>query len=97
MEVAVERIADISRGQQPAFLPDERIDLIDALAAFTAGSAYVNHLDADTGTLAVGKYADLAVLDRDLFDRGAGAIGEASVVATFVEGASVFETAGLGG
>jgi predicted amidohydrolase YtcJ len=97
MEVAVERIADISRGQQPAFLPDERIDLIDALAAFTAGSAYVNHLDADTGTVEVGKYADLAVLDRDLFDRGAGAIGEASVVATFIEGASVFETADLGG
>ena len=38
------------------------------------------------GTLEVGKVADLAVLDRDLFDRGAGAIGEATVVGTFVEG-----------
>ena len=91
MELAVERIADESRGQRDAFLPDERIELIDALAAFTAGSAYVNHLD-DTGTLEVGKLADLAVLDRDLFDRAAGAIGETRVVATFVEGVPVYET-----
>ncbi|MGK2851352.1 MAG: amidohydrolase [Candidatus Limnocylindrales bacterium] len=97
MEVAVERIADESRGEKPAFLPDERIDLIDALAAFTAGSAYVNHLDDVTGTLEVGKFADLAILDRDLFDRGAGAIGETRVVGTFVEGASVYEDAALDG
>ncbi len=97
MELAVERVADDSRGQKPAFLPDERIELIDALAGFTAGSAYVNHLDDVTGTLEVGKYADLAVLDRDLFDRGAGAIGEARVVATFIEGVAVFEDAALDG
>ncbi len=60
------------------FLPDERLELIDALAAFTVGSAYVNHLDDDTGSLEVGKFADLAILDRDLFDRGAGWIGEAT-------------------
>jgi len=90
MELAVERVSDDSRGRKEPLLPDERIDLVDALAAFTAGSAYVNHLD-DTGTLEVGKLADLAVLDRDLFDRGAGAIGEARVVATFVEGTAVFE------
>jgi predicted amidohydrolase YtcJ len=90
MEVAVERISDVSRGQEEPLLPDERIDLIDALAAFTSGSAYVNHLD-ETGTLDVGKLADLAILDRDLFDRGAGAIGEAHVVGTFVEGVPVYE------
>ena len=60
-----------------------------------SGSAYVNHLDAETGSLEVGKPADLAVLDRDLFDRGAGAIGEARVLATFVDGAPVFEDAAL--
>jgi predicted amidohydrolase YtcJ len=97
IEIAVERIADISRGEAEPLLPDERIDLIDGLAAFTNGSAYVNHLDAETGTLETGKLADLAVLDRDLFDRGAGAIGEARVVGTFVEGVAVFEDAELGG
>ena len=69
---------------------------IDALAGFTNGSAYVNHLD-ETGSLEAGKLADFAVLDRDLFDRGAGAIGETSVVGTFVEGVAVFEAPGLEG
>ena len=97
IELAVERVADESRGVREAFLPDERLDLVDALAAFTAGSAYVNHFDDETGTLEVGKAADLAVLDRDLFDRGSGAIGEARVVGTFIEGAPVYEDADLGG
>jgi predicted amidohydrolase YtcJ len=98
MELAVERVADGSRGVKEPLLPDERLDLIDALAAFTAGSAYVNHLDTETGTLEVGKAADLAILDRDMFDRGAGPIGEARVVGTFVEGVAVFEDAtALGG
>ena len=97
MEVAVERISDESRGKEEAFLPEERIDLIDALAAFTSGSAYVNHLDADTGTLEAGKLADLAVLDRDLFDRAAGAIGETRVIGTFVGGVPVFEDPALDG
>ena len=96
IEVAVERVADGSRGVREPFLPDERLELIDALAAFTAGSAYVNHLD-DTGTIEVGKLADVAILDRDLFDRGAGAIGEARVVGTFVDGVVVHEDAALDG
>ncbi len=97
MEVAVNRVSDASRGTEPPFLPDERLDLVDALAAFTAGTAWVNHLEREVGSLEVGKAADLVVLDRDLFDRGAGAIGEARVVGTFVDGRPVFEDAALGG
>ena len=96
MHIAVERKAPVEyAGDRPVFLPDERLDLIDALAAFTNGSAYVNHLDDETGTLEVGKLADLAVLDRDLFDRGAGPIMDARVAGTFVGGAPVFEDPSL--
>ena len=98
IEIAVERRYREPSGQREVFLPDERIELMDALAAFTSGSAYVNHLERETGTLEAGKLADLAILDRDLFDRGAGGIGEARVVGTFVEGVAVFEDASaLGG
>jgi len=97
MEAAVNRIADYHRGERPAFLPEQRIGLMDALAAFTMGSAYVNHQDRETGSIEVGKAADLAVLDRDLFDRSAGAIGEARCIATFVDGVAVHEDAALGG
>jgi len=94
MEVAVNRVSDHNRGQAP-LLPDERIELIDALAAFTAGTAWVNHLEHELGSLEVGKTGDVVVLDRDVFDRSAGAIGEARVVGTFIDGVAVFEDPAL--
>ncbi len=97
MEVAVERVSDEDRGRQPPFLPDERIELIEALAGFTIGSAWVNHLDTEVGSIEAGKAADFVVLDRDPFDRGAGAIGETRVVATFIDGVAVHETPELEG
>ena len=96
MEVAVTRVSPDNRGAGDAFLPDERLELVDALTAFTAGSAYAQHLD-EAGVLAPGRLADLAILDRDLFDPGQGHIGETSVLATFVEGVAVHELPGLDG
>lgn len=93
MEVAVTRTPDDDR-TAPPFLPDERLTLPEALRAFTAGSAHAQHLD-EAGSLAVGRLADLVVLDRDLFDRAQGAIGEARVLATFVDGVPVHEAPGL--
>ena len=51
---------------QEIFLPEERLDLATSIAAFTMGSAFVNHLDDMTGSIEVGKYADLAVVDLSL-------------------------------
>ena len=72
------------------FLPDERIDLATAIAGFTIGSAYVNHLDEVTGSIEVSKYADLAVVDRNLFAHPPQEIADAKVVLTLVEGERVF-------
>ncbi len=72
------------------FLPDERLDLPTALAAFTMGSAYVNHLDRETGSIEVGKYADVVVVDRNLFEHPVEEIAEARVVRTYVEGEAVY-------
>jgi predicted amidohydrolase YtcJ len=71
------------------FLPDERLDLPTALAAFTIGSAYVNHLDGRTGSIEVGKLADLVVVDRNLFEHPVDEIAEASVDLTYVGGERV--------
>ncbi|HEX5950011.1 MAG TPA: amidohydrolase [Actinomycetota bacterium] len=71
------------------FLPEERIDLGTAIAGFTIGSAYVNHLDGETGSIEIGKYADLAVVDRNLFAHPAGEIAQACVELTLVEGQRV--------
>ena len=88
IEVAVRRVAPDDRDGEP-FLPAERVDLPAALQAFTAGSAYALRLEGETGTVSPGKLADLAVLDRDPFDPGAGPIGDTRVVATLVEGEPV--------
>jgi hypothetical protein len=76
-------------------LPDERIDLALAVRAFTLGSAYVNHLDGWTGSIEPGKRADLAVVDRNLFevDDLDGGVAAARVTMTMVEGSVVFEHA----
>jgi len=66
------------------------LGLDQALAAYTSGSAYVNHLD-DTGTLSPGMVADLAVLDRDPFQGEAEGIGSCRVRATYVDGRPVHE------
>ncbi|WP_369230136.1 amidohydrolase [Streptomyces sp. R21] len=88
IHVAVNRVApDVD--DTPVFLPAERIGLAEALVAYTAGSAYVNHLD-DTGEVRVGALADLVVLDRDPFDGAAEAIGDTRVAQTYVGGARVY-------
>jgi predicted amidohydrolase YtcJ len=97
IDVAVNRVAAEHLGARPPFLPEERISLEDALEAFTAGSAWINHLESEVGSIEVGKAADLVVLDRDLFDRAAGRIGDARVVATFVDGVAVCERPELEG
>lgn len=81
-------------GDYDAFLPEQAIDLGTSLVAYTAGSAWVNHLDDVTGTIAVGKSADLALLDRDPFDGPADEIGATRVLQTFVEGDRVFVAEG---
>ncbi|WP_349884785.1 amidohydrolase [Microbacterium sp. WHRI 7836] len=79
-------------GDYEPFLPEQAIDLATALVAYTAGSARVNHLD-DTGTIAVGMRADLALLDRDPFEHPADEIGLTEVRGTWVEGERVYDSA----
>ena len=77
------------RAGTEAFLPEQALTQEQAFAAYTSGAARVNHLD-DTGVLAPGKLADLAVLDRDPFREDPVEIGAARVVATYVDGERVF-------
>jgi predicted amidohydrolase YtcJ len=89
IEVAVNRIPPDRRDGEP-FLPEEQLDLTQALDAFTMGSAFVNHQNDATGSIEVGKLADMVVLDRNLFAQGTGPIGDARVLMTMVEGEPVY-------
>ena len=74
----------------PRFLPEQALTARQFLAAYTSGSAWINHAEADTGTLDVGKLADLAVLDADPLAVEPDRIGDVRVTATFVSGQPVF-------
>ena len=64
LEVATRRVP-VDRPDAEPFLPEQRLSPGEALHAVTAGSAYVNFLDADSGAIEVGRRADLVVLDAD--------------------------------
>jgi len=89
IEVAVRR-ADWKNPNAAPFLPDERIDLRDAIAAFTINAAYVNFQDDRTGSIEPGKLADLAVLDRNLFAIDPNEISDAKVLMTLFGGKPVY-------
>jgi len=89
MEVAVRR-ADWKNPDAVAFLPDERIDLSDAIAAFTINAAYVSFQEDRTGSIEAGKLADLVVLDRNLFAIDVNEISEAKVLMTLLGGKPVY-------
>ncbi|MFE6040303.1 amidohydrolase [Streptomyces sp. NPDC056452] len=89
IHTAVNRIAP--DGEGPVFLPEQRIPLTDAIAAYTAGSAHVNHLD-DTGSLRAGALADLVVLDRDPYAHPSDEIGGTRVLRTYVGGRKVHDS-----
>ncbi|MFF8414029.1 amidohydrolase [Streptomyces omiyaensis] len=89
IHVAVNR-RDPEAPDAPVFYPEERIDLVSALTAYTAGAAHVNGVD-DAGSLLPGHLADLVVLDRDVLAAPAGEIAEARVERTYVGGRLVHE------
>ena len=91
IHVAVNRALPgaVGAGAEP-FLPEQRIGLAEALAAYTIGSAYVNHLDGETGAIQPGRLADLVVLDRDPFRHPAAEIAAIRVLATYVGGDRVY-------
>jgi predicted amidohydrolase YtcJ len=85
IHIAVTRVAP-GIDAEPLGGADQRLDLATAMAAYTSGSAYVNHRDHDTGYVRECYLANLVVLDPDPFDLPAGEIHRATVTSTWIEG-----------
>jgi len=75
--------------------PDEVIDLPEALAAYTAGAAYAMGLEGETGSIEVGKRADLVVLAENLFEVPPRRLGKTRVLLTLLDGRPVYEDPAL--
>ena len=92
IHVAVNRVAPHSPSG-PLGDPSQRLDLATALTAYTAGSAYVNHRDHDTGMIAPGYLADLAVLRPNPFELAPQDLHTTAVTSTWVRGEQVYAAA----
>jgi predicted amidohydrolase YtcJ len=71
---------------------DKGLSRHEVLRAITMNSSYELHQDQSTGSLEVGKLADLIVLDRNFFDIPAVEIADIKVLQTVVGGHVVFES-----
>ena len=89
IEVAVTR-RDPTLDTGAPWIPDEVLDLETMLSAYTLQGAIAGDMDDVTGTITVGKLADMVVLDADLLSLPPERISDAKVVMTLLEGRVVY-------
>jgi predicted amidohydrolase YtcJ len=88
---------DIAETTEEVLWPEERASLEDLITSFTYNGAYANFLENETGSIEVGKQADIIVLDQNLFEIPANEIAKAKVLLTLVDGAEVFRASDFNG
>ncbi len=69
------------------FLPDQKLTLEQAFAAFTTGAAYAAKAEDRVGSLEPGHLADFVLVDRDPFRVDAAALRATQVQETWIGGA----------
>lgn len=76
------------------WVPEQRISLEETLRAYTMGSARAGFMEDRVGTLETGKYADLVVLSRNIFDLDEKDLVDVRVDLTVVEGEIAYTSGG---
>ncbi|MEG9623701.1 amidohydrolase [Pseudomonas guariconensis] len=97
IQCAVTRQNPAHGPDSPAHTPQHRISIDEAIRGYTLNAAHAAWRDDSTGSLSVGKYADLILLDRDLYSIAPHQIGATEVLLTLLEGQEVHRHAGFAG
>jgi predicted amidohydrolase YtcJ len=80
-------------GKHPrGWVPDQKITVGEALRAYTYGNAWAVFMEQRWGALAAGRYADVVVLDRDLFAVPPDSLGGVKVRYTIVGGRVIYSS-----
>ncbi|MEP7087463.1 MAG: amidohydrolase [Gemmatimonadota bacterium] len=95
IEVGVTRCDPAATVACVSWLPKERVSLDEMIAAYTIVGARLAFEEKISGSITVGKAADLIVLDRDLFAIPPAQISEAHVLLTFLDGRDVYHDASV--
>jgi predicted amidohydrolase YtcJ len=80
----------LNDAKRVSWLPDERAGLASMIAAYTINGAYLAHREKQTGSIEVGKTADLVVLSDNLFTIPEYSIHKVKVLLTLLDGKEVF-------
>lgn len=72
------------------FMPKERLSVYDAISLYTKNIPYATGQEHQLGTLTVGKFADIVILDRDPFIIEKQELLKIKVLTTYVGGRKVF-------
>ena len=81
-----------SENGKQEYFPEQRLTIDQAIAAYTAGSAFAEFQDKEKGKIVAGMLADFVVLDRDLTASSPEKILQTKVLRTVVGGKTVYET-----
>lgn len=71
---------------QDSFYPDEKIDVDQAIMAYTANSAFAVGEESILGSIEIGKQADLIIIDKDIFIEPAEVLLDTKVALTVQAG-----------
>lgn len=78
-------------GKNPGgWFPEQKISLEDVIRGYTINGAYTEFLETMKGSIEKGKWADLVVLDQNLFDISEEKIPETRVMMTVLNGGIIF-------
>jgi len=78
-------------GHAEGWIPEQRIALVEALAAYTRNGAFASFEEDLKGSLAPGRLADLVLFERDLRTLDPTALADARVALTIVGGRIVHD------
>ncbi|HLG94664.1 MAG TPA: amidohydrolase [candidate division Zixibacteria bacterium] len=82
---------DLETGQpEGGWFPEQRLSMMEAVRAYTLGSAYADFRENELGSITVGKLADLVVLDKNIFTIPLRGVLSTSVLMTVMDGKIVY-------
>jgi predicted amidohydrolase YtcJ len=90
IEWAVRRTGADAALPPEGFYAEQRVDMYSAVDNYTVGTAYANFDEHRTGRVKPGYFADLILLDRDIFTVPPEEIAGARVLLTMIGGKTAF-------
>ncbi|QKE10415.2 amidohydrolase [Bacillus cereus] len=90
IQMGITRTSLQDTNSQNALNPKEKVSLAEMIKSYTINGAYANFLEKETGSIKVGKKADLVVLDKNLFKIPKHDIHKTKILLTLLEGKETF-------